>query len=186
MSPPTPSRAELARLVALCMGRGLPAADAEDTVARAYERAAAAYDPRRGAFGALLQRVVQREAIEWWRTHLRRPEARDGALAVVAAPPSGAALEAACANQRRLLDALEPAERAVFAAWALQKVHSRRGRRRGGRPPRPVRPRLRQRQAAPQGPHPEPGVALGPRAPRLLQRHPEATKGRGSREASCG
>jgi DNA-directed RNA polymerase specialized sigma24 family protein len=123
MSPPVPSKAELTRLVSLAMSRGLPPPDAEDVVARSYERAAAAYDPGRGAFGALLQRVVQREAVEWWRTRLRGPDARTSPLGSVPAAPSPEALEVASANQRRLLDALGEDERQVFAAWALQKVH---------------------------------------------------------------
>lgn len=119
--PPAPSLATLKALVRFAMRRGLPAPDAEDVVLRAYERCARSYDPERGTFDALLQRAVQREAATWWRDRGRRPE--EPALRVVAADAGRgiAAVELAAMNQRRLLEALTPDERRLFAMWALQR-----------------------------------------------------------------
>jgi DNA-directed RNA polymerase specialized sigma24 family protein len=63
--------------------------------------------------------VVRNECIDWWRAAQQAPTP-SGQLELVAAP-TAASMEQVAANQRRLLDALDPDERRLFATWALQK-----------------------------------------------------------------
>ena len=126
---PIPSKDLLRTLVRMCLSRGLPAEDAEDVVHRSYEKASKAFDPTRGAFEALLCRVVQNECRYWWRTQNRRRETSNLLhLPSVAPAKLGPSAERQAANKQRvLLDALEPEERQVFSAWALQR-HLPKGR----------------------------------------------------------
>ncbi|TNE90308.1 MAG: hypothetical protein EP330_08285 [Deltaproteobacteria bacterium] len=118
-----PTHDELRQLVHSAMRRGVPRADAEDLVVDAWEKASQSYEPSRGRFAALLQRIVLRDAVSWWR----RARRREPLPSMVVAPLSTAAHKArAEANQRRLLEALDVEERAVFTAWALQR-HLPRG-----------------------------------------------------------
>jgi len=65
---------------------------------------------------------VQRQSIDFWRRHTRRPDHTGPShLSLVAAEPQTARLEVVANNQRRLLDALDPADRRVFPIWAPQK-----------------------------------------------------------------
>lgn len=117
---PRPTRSLLDRMARIALSRGLPEPDAEDVVVTAWQKAVAAWTPERGAFEALLARVVQRESVEWWRRARRQPVVEPGTVELVTAPPP-VDLERIAENQRRLLDALSAEERRVFATWALQK-----------------------------------------------------------------
>ncbi len=116
---PTPSPQVLRRVVRAALRRGIPDADAEDLAVAAWERAAARFDPRRGRFDAFYARVAQREIAQWWRDRARSPEVRLAGEA--SAPTPTRRLEQVHANQQRLLEALSPVERSLFATWALQK-----------------------------------------------------------------
>jgi DNA-directed RNA polymerase specialized sigma24 family protein len=125
-SPPV-SAALLTRLIRVAMGRGLPAPDAEDVVLRCYTPVSTAFDPKRGSFGALYHRAVENACRGWWRQRRRQPVLRlvgEPSVAPRVRPP---AEERATANQERLIAALGPQERRVFATWALQR-HLPRGR----------------------------------------------------------
>jgi len=116
---PSPSPAALRRVVRRALQHGLPAADAEDLAASAWERAAARFEPDRGSFDAYFEQVGRTAIADWWRRHRRRGEVR---LTTEPAAPGGTArLQWVHDNQQRLLDALTDEERAVFATWALQK-----------------------------------------------------------------
>ena len=117
---PNPTQAQLRKMARIALSRGLPEEDAEDVVAASWHKAVAAYSADRGGFEALLARIVQREAIEWWRRNKRRPRVEPGRLELLESPtlPDLGQVEA---NQRRLLDSLSPDERRVFTTWALQK-----------------------------------------------------------------
>lgn len=117
---PRPTQTQLRKMARIALSRGLPEEDAEDVVSVAWQKAVQAYSADRGQFEALLARIVQRESIEWWRRHKRRPDADPGTLELVQSPPS-ADLERVAGNQRRLLGALSADERRVFTTWALQK-----------------------------------------------------------------
>lgn len=124
--PPVVDTQLLELLVRRAMQRGIPAEDAEDIVLRGYHKATAHFDPDRGSFEALYIRIVDNDCRYFWRTWQRR-ERRD--LRLLNEPGirrESAAEERAEANQRRLLDALEPDERQIFATWALQR-HLPRG-----------------------------------------------------------
>lgn len=121
--PPKPTADDLRALLRAAMRKGVPRADAEDLVVDAYEKARRAHDPSRGAFSALMQRIVTNEAVSWWRVAARRRPLPDS---LVAPRPTAAHKHRAETNQRRLLEALDAQERAVFAAWALQR-HLPRG-----------------------------------------------------------
>jgi len=118
--PPTLTRAAVRALVHRALKHGVPREEAEDIVARSWERAAPRHDPSRGSLEALLHRAVQREAIDWWRDRQRwqRVQERLGAEPSRAALPISAQADA---NQRKLLERLDDQERRIFAAWALQK-----------------------------------------------------------------
>lgn len=120
MARPTPHREVLAAQVRWAMGRGLPAQVAEDLVFEAWEAATAGHDPARGTFEAYLQTIVRNRCAYWWREQARDQRAV-AQLRLVAPPPSSAREERASRNQDALLAALETEERAIFAAWALQK-----------------------------------------------------------------
>ena len=117
---PRPTQAQLRKMARIALSRGLPEEDAEDVVAVAWQKAMEAYSADRGGFEALLARIVQREAIEWWRTRRRRPRVDPGHLELLESPRSTDHRQVE-ANQRRLLEALSPDERRVFTTWALQK-----------------------------------------------------------------
>lgn len=128
--PTNPDLAELRRLARRAMARGCPPQVAEDLVVAAWEKAAAAFDAERGAFGALLTRTLDREVLDWWR-HRGVQDRLEPALTVHersrharAVDPETRAL--AHRNQQRLLEALDADERAVFHTWALQR-HLPRG-----------------------------------------------------------
>lgn len=124
--PPSPDPRFLEHLIRRAMQRGLPAEDAEDIVVRAWERAAATFDPDRGSFEPYWARLVDTDCRYFWRTWQRRAR-RDLRLVTEPLDPSRArAAERAAANQERLLDAFEESERAVFATWAMQR-HLPRG-----------------------------------------------------------
>jgi DNA-directed RNA polymerase specialized sigma24 family protein len=118
--PPTLTRAAVRSLVHRALKHGLPREEAEEIVARSWERAAPHFDPSRGSLEALLHRTVQREAIDWWRDRARWQRVQEQLQAEnphVVLPIS----KSADANQRRLLERLDEQERRIFAAWALQK-----------------------------------------------------------------
>ena len=122
--PPTLDRRALRGLIASAMRRGVPRADAEDIVLRAWEKAAPTFDPTRGTLEALLQRVVIRDAAEWWRQHRTFRERADQLGAESVHHLHGPRPEdraRAHAHQQELLDRLSEEERKVFAAWALQR-----------------------------------------------------------------
>ncbi len=102
------------------MGRGLPGQVAEDVVFASWEKAAASFDPRRGAFEAYMQKVVRNECAYWWR---RKGMAERAASNLRLLQPGGDSSreERAARNQAALLEALDAEEREIFAAWALQK-----------------------------------------------------------------
>lgn len=114
-----PSPNALRRVVRQALRHGVPAADAEDLAAVAWERAATRFQAERGPFDAFFERVGQTVIADWWRRHRRRAEV--GLVAEPEARPSSERLERVHANQQRLLEALTEEERAVFATWALQK-----------------------------------------------------------------
>jgi RNA polymerase sigma factor (sigma-70 family) len=116
----TPDRRFLAAQIRWAMGRGLPAQAAEDVVFEAWEKADAGFDPRRGSFEAYMQRIVRNDCAYWWRRQ-QREQRSASQLRVLPPPDDGSTAERAAQNQARLLEALEPEERAIFAAWALQK-----------------------------------------------------------------
>lgn len=120
MNAPTPSRDFLASQVRWAMGRGLPAQVAEDTVFAAWEKAGQSYDPRRGSFEAYMQKVVRNDCAYYWRRQARTRRAHDH-LRLVPDGSGSSQEERAFRNQEALLEALQPDERRVFAAWALQK-----------------------------------------------------------------
>ena len=125
MSVPAPTRAAIRELVRRALRRGVPPQEAEDIVAVAWERAVRTYDSDRGTFEAFLNRIVERKVADWWREHRRWRRVSERLKAesnVVALPVSDGAHD----NQRRLLERLDPTERKVFAAWALQK-HLKQG-----------------------------------------------------------
>ena len=120
MPTPVPNRAFLQAQIRWAMGRGLPAQAAEDVVFEAWEKAASTYDPARGAFEAYMQRIVRNATAYWWRRNgiERRAEPH---LQLVREEADPAGQERAAHFQTAMLEALEPREREVFAAWALQK-----------------------------------------------------------------
>ncbi|TNE89936.1 MAG: hypothetical protein EP330_09950 [Deltaproteobacteria bacterium] len=124
------SRAQLTALLRFAMSRGLSAEDAEDVVASAWEKARASYAPERGSFEALMYAVVDRDCRYQWRQRQRRRELLDEKVVPFATRTArrDAAVVAQQASrcQERVLERLEPEERRVFAAWALQK-HLPRG-----------------------------------------------------------
>lgn len=114
-----PSPEALRRVVRRALQHGVPAHDAEDLAAMAWERAAARFQADRGTFDAFFERVGRTAIADWWRRHRRRAEVK-----LVSDPPdrpSSERLERVHANQQRLLEALSDDERAVFETWALQK-----------------------------------------------------------------
>lgn len=117
---PTLSRAAVRTLVHCALKQGVPREEAEDIVARCWERASAHYQPGRGSFEAFLNRMVEREAIDWWRDRKRwqRVQERLKAEPRAASQPVSVAAET---NQRLVLERLDPQECRLFAAWALQK-----------------------------------------------------------------
>jgi len=118
--PPPLTRAAVRGLVHRALKHGVPREEAEDIVARSWEKVGPTYDPSRGSLEALLNRVVEREAIDWWRDRKRWQRVQERLRAesnVVQLPASGAGDE----NQRLLLDRLDEQERRIFATWALQK-----------------------------------------------------------------
>lgn len=115
-----PDHAFLAAQIRWAMGRGLPAQVAEDVVFEAWEKADASFDPARGNFEAFMQRIVRNDCAYWWRRQARAVRATSH-LRLVQEPDDGAAEERASRNQAALLEALDPEERSIFAAWALQK-----------------------------------------------------------------
>ena len=117
--PPTPSAGAVKNVVRRALRRGVPPADAEDLAAGAWERAAARFDPTRGAFDAFFERVGTTAIEDWWRRTRRRAEV--GLAQDPLAPTPSDRLEEVCSNQQRLLDALTEAERRVFLTWAAQK-----------------------------------------------------------------
>jgi len=116
---PTPSRRALRKVVRRALEQGLPAADAEDLAASAWERAVARFDPSRGTFDAFFDRVATTAIHDWWRDLRRRAEVNLGDEPP--APPASDRLERVSTNQQRLLSALSEEEREVFLTWALQK-----------------------------------------------------------------
>lgn len=123
--PQSISRRALRGLIGRAMQRGVPRADAEDIVLRAYEKATSVHDPARGSFEALMQRTVERETVDWWRRRRAwsRAAERLGAEADVVRPQAvdSAARLRAHTHQQALLERLSEDERRVFAAWALQR-----------------------------------------------------------------
>ncbi len=118
--PPELTRTAVRGLLKRAMRHGVPREEAEDIVFRSWEKAACHYDPSKGSLEALLTRVVEREAIDWWRDRKRWQRVQERLQAetnVVFLQVSGSADH----NQRQLLDRLDEQERRVFAAWALQK-----------------------------------------------------------------
>lgn len=120
MTPPPPSRAFLAAQIRWVRGRGIPVQEAEDLVFEAYHKAVKGFDPRRGAFEAYMQSVVRSMAAYWWRRHGRTQRAHDR-LRLLPDDADRSREEAADRHQTALLEALDPDERRIFAAWALQK-----------------------------------------------------------------
>ena len=109
---PEPTTDFLRAMLRVAMSRGLPVADAEDAVARAWERARAAFDPQRGSFEALMHRVLDNENRYWWRSQQRAERARDNlvhhpAVALAAHPRPSTARERAAMNQAALLERLD-------------------------------------------------------------------------------
>lgn len=125
MTPPAPDAAFLAAQIRWAMGRGLPAQVAEDLVFESWETARARFDPTKGTFEAYMQRIVRNRCAYWWREEARADRAAHGLRLVP--PHDGPRAEQAARNQDALIAALEPDERAVFAAWALQR-HLGKGR----------------------------------------------------------
>ena len=117
---PTLSRATVRNLVHRALKQGVPREEAEDIVARCWERATSHYESDRGSFEALVNRMVEREAVDWWRDRKRwqKVQARLKAEPAVVSQPVSVHAEA---NQRLLLERLNPQECRLFAAWALQK-----------------------------------------------------------------
>jgi hypothetical protein len=113
-----PSRDFLASQVRLAMGRGLPAQVAEDVVFEAWEKASKAFDPKLGNLEAYMQRIVRNDCAYYWRTQ-QRAERMATQLKLVSGEDG--ASELAADRQEAFLAALSDEERAVFAAWALQK-----------------------------------------------------------------
>jgi DNA-directed RNA polymerase specialized sigma24 family protein len=103
------------------MRRGLPRPDAEDLVQRAWEKSVAAHDTSKGSLEALMTRVVQRDAVDWWRRQMRHSAAHEQLKLTVVDSGDSGARQIAAKNQRTLLDALDAEERRVFGVWALQK-----------------------------------------------------------------
>lgn len=126
MKPAAPSREFLAAQVRWAMGRGLPPQVAEDVVHEAWEKASRSFDPRRGTFEAFMQRLVRNDCAGWWRRH-GVAERAHAHLRILPRDDDQMARERAALHQAALLEALEPEEREVFAAWALQK-HLGKGR----------------------------------------------------------
>ena len=120
MTPPTPDRQFLTAQIRWALSRGLPNQVAEDVVFDAYEKAASSFDPRLGSFEAYMQRVVRNDCAYWWRKRGRADRAR-AHLRLLPEAPDALALERAAQHQQALLDALDPDERSIFSAWALQK-----------------------------------------------------------------
>jgi DNA-directed RNA polymerase specialized sigma24 family protein len=123
---PEPTPDFLRAMLRMAMSRGLPVADAEDAVARAWERSRDAFDPRRGSFEGLMHRVLDNECRYWWRAQQRAERARDNlvhhpGVALAAPPRPPTARERAATHQAALLERLDDDERRLFAAWALQK-----------------------------------------------------------------
>lgn len=126
-TPPPITRDLLRDLARLAMSRGLPEAEAEEVVARSWEKAARAYEPRRGAFEALLYRVVENEVRYWWRQQGRWVQADVHDFPGPAEVEIQRARQRAWDNQHALLQHLSVEERQLFSAWALQK-HLGKGR----------------------------------------------------------
>ncbi|MCB9677748.1 MAG: hypothetical protein H6737_21760 [Alphaproteobacteria bacterium] len=120
MTPPRPTRAFLASQIRWARGRGLPAQEAEDVVFEAYQTASATFDPQRGSFEAYMQAVVRNATAYWWRNQGRAARASSH-LRLVPTAADSARLERAAEKQQAVLEALSDDERAIFAAWALQK-----------------------------------------------------------------
>ncbi len=118
--PPDPDPSFLAAQIRWACGRGLPVQAAEDLVFEAWEHATAAFDPARGRFEPFMQTIVCRRCAGWWRKHQRTVRAH-AHLRLLPDPQEAAPRLRAQACQERMLEALDDEERAVFAAWALQK-----------------------------------------------------------------
>ena len=123
--PQSISRRVLRGLIGRVMRRGVPRSDAEDIVLHAYEKAAPTHDPARGSLEALLHRTVERETVDWWRRERAWTRAaetiRSEAAVVRLHGVDPATRRRAHLHQEALLERLTPAERKVFAAWALQR-----------------------------------------------------------------
>ena len=92
----------------------------------AYHKAVEGFDPERGSFEAYMQTVVRSSCAYWWRRQGRSDRAL-AHLKLVSSPADRSREERAAHNQEVMIEALNPEERAVFAAWALQK-HLGKGR----------------------------------------------------------
>ena len=114
------TRTAVRHLVRCALKRGVPREEAEDIVSRCWERASNHYQPEKGSFEALLNRMVEREATDWWRDRQRwrRVQERVKAEPSLLSQPISREAET---NQKRLLEHLSPQECQLFAAWALQK-----------------------------------------------------------------
>ena len=123
MNAPVPTSDFLASQVRWAMGRGLPAQVAEDVVFEAWERASRGYDGDRGGFEPYMQTAVRNACAYWWRSQ-KRAEQQQAQLRLVSDIEDASVGEG---QQQQLLAALTEEERAVFAAWALQK-HLGKGR----------------------------------------------------------
>lgn len=129
--PPPTDHALLLRMTRLAMSRGLPREDAEDVVVHAWEQARSHHDPGRGRFDDLLATAVRNGAASWWRKRSVRQRA-EPTLTLHEVGRRQERVEPATRSrareaQRRLLEALDEDERAVFHTWALQR-HLPRGR----------------------------------------------------------
>ena len=107
------------------MKRGVPRADAEDIVLRAYEKAAPVHDPLRGSLESLLHRTVERDTVDWWRRNRAWSRAAESLTAqadVIRLHSVDSSVQLrAHGHQQALLERLSEGERKVFAAWALQR-----------------------------------------------------------------
>lgn len=120
MQPAAPDRRFLAAQVRWAMGRGLPAEAAEDVVFDAWLKAAEHFDPARGTLDAFMQRIVRNDCAYWWRLQGRATRVHEH-LRLLPDPGTTAGEERAARNQERFIGALDPRDRAVFSAWALQR-----------------------------------------------------------------
>lgn len=123
MTPPTPTRTFLRAQVRWVLGRGVPAEVAEDLVHEAWEHAAARFDPARGPFEPLMQRIVRRRCADWWRSQGASRRLVGELRIVRGGEPTDEPGSPAMAAERQaaLVQALSEDERRVFGAWALQR-----------------------------------------------------------------